>query len=510
MTKFSAPQQNQLAQIGAFLRENREKQAKSLEDIAIRTYIRPQLLNGIETGNPDTLPEPIFVQGFIRRYAEALGLNGVDLAQQFTVTSIPSTPRPTRPAPPVDSATTRLTRPNDARLSDADLPSVADTADTSIPMFSAGGASFAGTQIGQEDDLLTLGKESNEPLFEANPDFDATVNGTVISDASTDTASTDTIGADVPLEIDAISADVPLKTADTSLDAEIRQQLEATTGSSTESVDDNFASSIAAFDQANLEEPYLDQNLDQTSVAQTELSEPPLDNLSNIPVSSDIPTSYNSPVEQPNLGQTALSQAEESSALEAVALNDQSVSGATANTAFDDELPAAYTTEAEPFIPQTSREPMPVGVDYGDQPNLKPFIIGGVLAAIAVLALLLASVLGGGNRQPQVADTIEPVEPSETVTELPELPEPLPTTPPASTAPVYVEAEVTEEAWVSVEADGSTIFEGILQPGDTNVWEAEERISVYSANAGGVTLAANGGDSEVMGASGQLAEKIFP
>ncbi|MGB7487404.1 MAG: helix-turn-helix transcriptional regulator, partial [Phormidesmis sp.] len=97
MTKFSAAQQSQLAQIGAFLRENREVQGKSLEDIAIHTYIRPQLLSGIETGNPDLLPEPIFVQGFIRRYADNLGLKGTELSQQFTVNSIPSTPRPVRP-----------------------------------------------------------------------------------------------------------------------------------------------------------------------------------------------------------------------------------------------------------------------------------------------------------------------------------------------------------------------------------------------------------------------------
>ncbi|MGI8935292.1 MAG: helix-turn-helix domain-containing protein, partial [Phormidesmis sp.] len=110
MTKFSAPQQSQLAQIGAFLRENREKQEKSLEDIAIRTYIRPQLLNGIEKGDPDLLPEPIFVQGFIRRYAEALGLKGTELAQQFTVTSIPSTPRPAQQPAPANSTSTRISR----------------------------------------------------------------------------------------------------------------------------------------------------------------------------------------------------------------------------------------------------------------------------------------------------------------------------------------------------------------------------------------------------------------
>ena len=110
MTKFSAQQQSQLAQIGTFLREQREQQGKSLEDIAIRTYIRPQLLSGIETGDPELLPEPIFVQGFIRRYAENLGLKGTELSQQFSVDSIPSTPRPARPTIVEDSPTTRLTR----------------------------------------------------------------------------------------------------------------------------------------------------------------------------------------------------------------------------------------------------------------------------------------------------------------------------------------------------------------------------------------------------------------
>ncbi len=110
MTKFSDSQQSQLAQIGAFLREKREQQGRSIQDIAITTYIRPQLLNGIEAGDPDLLPEPIFVQGFIRRYAETLGLKGVELSQQFTVDSIPSTPRPAKSLDPGDTSTTRLTR----------------------------------------------------------------------------------------------------------------------------------------------------------------------------------------------------------------------------------------------------------------------------------------------------------------------------------------------------------------------------------------------------------------
>ncbi|MEO0539918.1 MAG: RodZ domain-containing protein [Cyanobacteria bacterium P01_A01_bin.105] len=94
MTGYSTLQQDQLKKIGADLQESREAQSKSIDDIAVQTYIRPQLLKAIETGNVDDLPQPIFVQGFIRRYAEALNLDGKTLAKQFPVHSIPNTPRP--------------------------------------------------------------------------------------------------------------------------------------------------------------------------------------------------------------------------------------------------------------------------------------------------------------------------------------------------------------------------------------------------------------------------------
>ncbi len=94
MTGYSTLQQDHLKKIGANLQEARVAQSKTVDDIAVQTYIRPQLLNAIEAGQVADLPQPIFVQGFIRRYAEALGLDGKTLAKQFPVHSIPNTPRP--------------------------------------------------------------------------------------------------------------------------------------------------------------------------------------------------------------------------------------------------------------------------------------------------------------------------------------------------------------------------------------------------------------------------------
>ncbi|MEM6253452.1 MAG: helix-turn-helix domain-containing protein [Cyanobacteria bacterium P01_D01_bin.156] len=99
MTSYSTVQKQQLSQLGAYLQEKRQEQGKSLEDISLQTYIRAQLLKAVENGDTTDLPQPIFVQGFIRRYADSLGLDGSNFAKQFPVHSIPNTPRPTpRPA----------------------------------------------------------------------------------------------------------------------------------------------------------------------------------------------------------------------------------------------------------------------------------------------------------------------------------------------------------------------------------------------------------------------------
>lgn len=82
---LDAVQQEQLRAIGIYLSQVREEQARTLEEISAKTYIPLRLLKAIEAGQEKPLPEPVFVQGFIRRYADALGLDGVDLSQRFPV-----------------------------------------------------------------------------------------------------------------------------------------------------------------------------------------------------------------------------------------------------------------------------------------------------------------------------------------------------------------------------------------------------------------------------------------
>lgn len=80
-----------LAELGIKLKEMRHEKAISLEQIAAQTMINIRLLTAIEEGQLNQLPEPIYTQGFIRRYADSLGLNGAEFAKAYPTTAIIST-----------------------------------------------------------------------------------------------------------------------------------------------------------------------------------------------------------------------------------------------------------------------------------------------------------------------------------------------------------------------------------------------------------------------------------
>ncbi len=75
----------QLKSIVAQLKQAREAQELKLEDIAAKTFIPLRLLKAMDEERFERLPEPVFVQGFIRRYGDQVGLDGQALSRQFQV-----------------------------------------------------------------------------------------------------------------------------------------------------------------------------------------------------------------------------------------------------------------------------------------------------------------------------------------------------------------------------------------------------------------------------------------
>ena len=68
--------------IGHLLRRARRKRGVSLEDAERATRIRKDYLEKLESDDHATLPEPIYVRGFVRAYADYLDLDGDRLASQ--------------------------------------------------------------------------------------------------------------------------------------------------------------------------------------------------------------------------------------------------------------------------------------------------------------------------------------------------------------------------------------------------------------------------------------------
>ncbi len=70
--------------IGSSLREARLRQELDFPELEARTKIRPKYLRALEDERFDTLPAPTYIKGFLRSYAEALGLDGQPFVDEYT------------------------------------------------------------------------------------------------------------------------------------------------------------------------------------------------------------------------------------------------------------------------------------------------------------------------------------------------------------------------------------------------------------------------------------------
>ena len=71
-----------MIRIGETLRRERERQGLSFEQVAAELRIRPHYLRMLEEGRLDALPGAAYARGFVREYANFLGLDGDALGRE--------------------------------------------------------------------------------------------------------------------------------------------------------------------------------------------------------------------------------------------------------------------------------------------------------------------------------------------------------------------------------------------------------------------------------------------
>jgi cytoskeleton protein RodZ len=71
------------AKIGRFLEQKRKERGLSLEEVEQATKIRKRYLTGLEREDYAMLPDAVYARGFLKTYANYLGLDGEALSQQL-------------------------------------------------------------------------------------------------------------------------------------------------------------------------------------------------------------------------------------------------------------------------------------------------------------------------------------------------------------------------------------------------------------------------------------------
>jgi cytoskeletal protein RodZ len=105
-----------------------------------------------------------------------------------------------------------------------------------------------------------------------------------------------------------------------------------------------------------------------------------------------------------------------------------------------------------------------------------------------------------------VPPTATPVPPTAT---RPPRPTATPTTAPAQATDLRLALRTTARSWLRIIIDGETVFQGILNAGESRIWRGKREIRLRTGNAGGVEVTLNGQPLGALGKSGEVLERIW-
>ncbi|HLF29354.1 MAG TPA: RodZ domain-containing protein [Anaerolineae bacterium] len=152
--------------------------------------------------------------------------------------------------------------------------------------------------------------------------------------------------------------------------------------------------------------------------------------------------------------------------------------------------PTAYRSASAKPSPPESSLPIPL-----------PILIVGALILFALGGFLIIRAFGG--EAPAPTQTLPPSVPASAN----RIPERTATLPP--TGEVALTLTSSEHVWVRVSQDGFTAFEGMLQPGEAQTWQAEQQVIVETGNGAALNVAVNGEDLGVLGPRNRVVVRAW-
>ena len=141
--------------IGQKLRAEREAQKLTLEKVFEVTRIRVPYLQALEEDNLSRVPSPVQARGYLRNYAEYLGLNFEQLLDEMRLASLQQAsgevigPADDTPTTPSTQPLNQTPEPSSAFASRPGAHSLAPPARAGVPQAQAPGSVDAAEEIGR-------------------------------------------------------------------------------------------------------------------------------------------------------------------------------------------------------------------------------------------------------------------------------------------------------------------------------------------------------------------------
>jgi len=130
-----------------------------------------------------------------------------------------------------------------------------------------------------------------------------------------------------------------------------------------------------------------------------------------------------------------------------------------------------------------------------------PILIAGAIVLFVIGGLLLIQAFRAEAPAPA------PTLPASVPLSVSQTAEATPTAPP--TARVSVTLTPSEHVWVRVTHDGLTAFEGFMEPGQSQTWEAGQQVIVETGNGAALSATVNGEDVGVLGPRNRVAVRAW-
>jgi len=167
--------------------------------------------------------------------------------------------------------------------------------------------------------------------------------------------------------------------------------------------------------------------------------------------------------------------------------------------------PAADSTHPpvtpRPIAPPPRSSPAPRMSTESSLPLPLPILIAGAIALFVIGGLLLLQAFRAEAPPP------EPTLPASVPLSVSQTAEATPTAPPI--ARVSVTLTPSEHVWVRVTHDGLTAFEGFMEPGQSQTWEAGQQVIVETGNGAALTAMVNGEDVGVLGPRNRVVVRAW-